>query len=125
MYLMPSFPKRSNRRILVILGTLFAPLTAFAQGSAVGNLKTLGSNANFAGQTDPRIIVGSIINSALGLVGVALVGFMVYAGFTWMTAGGESDKIEHAKTTIKNCIIGLAIILMAYAIANFVINALK
>jgi hypothetical protein len=41
-----------------------------------------------------------------------------------MTAGGEIDKVAKAKKTLINGAIGLAIILMAFAIAQFVLNSL-
>ena len=43
---------------------------------------------------------------------------------TRMTSGGESDTIDKAKKTIIAAIIGLAIVLMAYAITTFVVNTL-
>ena len=45
-------------------------------------------------------------------------------GFMWMTAGGNEDKVGKAKQLIFSGIIGLAIILAAFAIAKFVINSL-
>ncbi len=74
--------------------------------------------------TDPRVIVTNIINWALGLIGIVLVVLILYAGFLWMTSGGEADKIEKAKKIITNAIIGLVIILSAWGITRYVINAL-
>lgn len=68
--------------------------------------------------------IGSLINIVLGILGVILVVIIVYAGFLWMTAGGEKDQVEKAKDWIKNAVIGLILILSAYAIANFVISKL-
>jgi hypothetical protein len=41
-----------------------------------------------------------------------------------MTAAGNEDRVEKAKKLIVAGIIGLAIILSAYAIARFVVNSL-
>ncbi len=74
--------------------------------------------------TDIRIVVARIIRVALGLLGIVALGLMIYAGFLWMTAGGNENQIEEAKKTLINTAIGLAIILSAYAIVSFVISKL-
>lgn len=74
--------------------------------------------------TDPRIIAGRIINIALGVLGIILLAIILYAGFLWMTSGGDSSKIEKAQKMIRNAVIGLVIILMSWAIAYYVINVL-
>jgi hypothetical protein len=45
-------------------------------------------------------------------------------GFKWMTAGGNEDKVGEAKKLITAGIIGLVIILAAFAIATFVLSQL-
>lgn len=74
--------------------------------------------------TDIRLIIARIIRIALGLLGTVLVVLIMYAGFLWMTAGGNEEQIAKAKAMLKNAIIGLAIILSAVAIVTFVINSL-
>lgn len=72
--------------------------------------------------TDPRITVPRIINVVLGLLGTVATVLMIYAGFNWMTAAGNDEKIETAKKTIFAAILGLIIIMMSYAITRFVVN---
>ncbi len=74
--------------------------------------------------TDIRLVVARIIRTALGLLGIVALALIIYAGFIWMTAGGEEEKISQAKKILLNSVIGLAIILSSYAIASFVINQL-
>jgi len=40
----------------------------------------------------------------------------------WMTAGGNDEKIEKAKKLISAAVIGLIIVLLAWAIVIFVIG---
>jgi hypothetical protein len=54
---------------------------------------------------------------------VAVV-IVLIGGFKWMTAGGNDDQVGEAKKWIFSGVIGLAIILSAYALASFVINQL-
>jgi len=76
--------------------------------------------------TDQKLetIVGNIINVALGFLGVLLLAYLLYAGFLWMTAGGSEEGVTKAKTMIRNAIIGLIIIVAAFAISNFVLTSL-
>jgi len=74
--------------------------------------------------TDIRVIIARIVRAAFGLVGIILVVLNLYAGFLWMTAGGNEDQIAKAKAILKNAVIGLAICLSAFAIVSFVINTL-
>lgn len=76
------------------------------------------------GTADIRVTVASIINVFMGLLGIVAVVIVLYGGFTWMTAGGNEDKVTEARQRIVAGIIGLAIILSAYAIARFVISSL-
>ena len=75
-------------------------------------------------ERDPRGIAASVINVALGFLGIIAVGLILYAGFKWMTAGGSEDKITEARKLLFAGVIGLIIILAAFAIANFVLTQL-
>jgi len=70
------------------------------------------------------ILIGRIINIFLGLVGTLFLVFTVYAGYLWLTAGGDTKKIDTSKAYLKNGIIGIIITLSAFGISTFIINAL-
>jgi len=74
--------------------------------------------------TDIRLVVANIIRVALGLLGIVALVLIIYAGYLWMTAGGNEEQIASAKKFLFNTAIGLAIILSAYAIVSFVISKL-
>jgi len=76
-------------------------------------------------EKNPTVVVSSIINVVLSLLGITAVIIILLGGFKWMTAQGNSDKVTEAKDLIKNGIIGLVIIFFAYSIAKFVINNLS
>lgn len=102
----------------------------FAQAQPIPNITqgdALGVNYGVytgLGQKDIRVTVANIINVALGLLGIVAVVIVLIGGFEWMTAGGNEEKTGEAKKRIVAGVIGLAIILSAYAIASFVINSL-
>lgn len=69
-------------------------------------------------------IISLVINTFLSLLGVIFLVIIIYAGFLWMTAGGNDEQVGKAKKWLTNSIIGVAIIIAAYAISYFVLNAL-
>ena len=99
-----------------------APVTGF--GTAPGGTQTDVGQAIGLGARDPRVIAASIINVALGFLGIIAVSLIIYAGWPWMTSAGDERKIEQAKNILKNAAIGLIIILSAFAIASFILNSL-
>ncbi|HZJ41333.1 MAG TPA: pilin [Candidatus Saccharimonadales bacterium] len=108
------------RGILVTLAAFLPVSFALAQDfgiNAVNNSITLASG-------DPRVMVGRVIQIILSFLGVIVLGLIIYAGFLWMTSGGEEDKISRAKMIIQNAAIGLAVTLAAWAITTFIISRL-
>lgn len=134
------FPNRSARFIMnkvlylavsvVLFGGL--ALTASAQTNtppqAIPDDYGLEATARGAGlpvgEANPISIVATAVNTLLGFLGALLVMLVIYAGFLWMTAAGEEQKISKAKKLLGNAVIGLAIVLASYAIATFTINSL-
>jgi len=113
--------------LLFILHSSFA-LAATPSEEALEQLNAAagagGANIAGSGPMDPRIIVAIIIRSLLQLIGIVFVALTVYAGFLWMTAGGEEEKTSKAKKLLSNGVIGLAIILSAYTISYFIFRSL-
>lgn len=87
-------------------------------------LKENIKNTTGLGERDPRDIAASVIRVILGFLGIVAVIIILLGGFKWMTAGGNEDKTGEAKKLITAGIIGLVIIIAAFAIATFVLNSL-
>lgn len=84
---------------------------------------TCGEETNLSNR-DPRELAARLINTIITFSGIILIGYILYAGFLWMTAGGDEEKIAKAKSIISACIIGLLIVLSAYSISLFVVKNL-
>jgi|WetSurMetagenome_2_1015567.scaffolds.fasta_scaffold19938_5 hypothetical protein len=67
---------------------------------------------------------GAVIYSLLSLLGIIFLGLTIYGGILWMTAEGKEDQVEKAQKIITQAVIGLVIVLAAYAISIFVVNAI-
>lgn len=68
--------------------------------------------------------IGSIIRVALGFLGIIAVVIILFGGFKWMTAGGKDDQVKDAKKLMISGVIGLVIVLAAFAIAQFIVGQL-
>ncbi|MDP3982790.1 MAG: pilin [bacterium] len=67
--------------------------------------------------------MGTIINSLLPLVfwfaGILLFVYLIYGGYKMLTSMGDEGAIEEAKGTITNAILGIAIVFVAYFVAQW------
>lgn len=117
-----------GKKLLGIILGLSAMLTLGVSAVSAEVVKdplglTYGESTGLANQ-DIRLTVARIISVTLGLLGTIVVVIIIYAGFQWMTAGGNEDQVSEAKKRITAAVIGLAIILSAYAITQFVVTNL-
>ena len=116
------------KRLFLTLSILLffaAALPALAQGG-VGGDYGLGDTAKAAGlknETPVPVIIGNVIGTALSMIAVIFFILMVYGGFLWMTAHGNTDQVKKAQDTIIAAVIGIIIVLASYAITNFVFQS--
>jgi len=82
-------------------------------------------NATAGAGTDLEGSIGIIINAIIGVIGVVAVIMIVLGGIGYATSQGDPGKTKKARDTILYGVIGLIITLLAFAIVNFVLNALN
>jgi Zn-dependent protease with chaperone function len=66
----------------------------------------------------------AVINVILGFLGIVAIVIILIAGFKWMTAAGNEEKITGARQMLIAGVIGLAIVLASWAIAQFILTSL-
>lgn len=113
--------------MLIITSVFSFGLIAHAQdanGLLWGNLHGDVRTRTGLGNQDPRNIAANIINVILGFLGILAVVIILLGGFKWMTAAGNDDKVAEARKLIVAGVIGLVVILAAYAVAAFVLQQL-
>jgi len=124
--------------LLIILSSLFILFFVFnfslANTSAAPNLKDVfNSNLNSTAEKAAYKIntddtdaladsINSMINIVLTLLGVIFIGLSVYGGFLYMTARGNEEQTKKGQSVIVQSLIGLIIVLSAYAISFFVFS---
>jgi hypothetical protein len=110
-----------NRKLVagaVSLGLFALPFVA----SAAVTIENVGGSLGL-GSADLKQTILNIITFVLGLLGLIAVIMILYGGFIWLTAGGNEDKVDSAKKIISSAAIGLVIILISWAIVNFVVRS--
>ena len=125
---MSNYPAiKKNLFTALFMGLVFFALFLFTISPALAQEDLLGVEyGKYSGlePTDIRYSIANIIRLSLGFLGVGALILMLYAGFMWMTSAGNEDKVRQAKKILWGAIIGLAIILSAFAITTFVIRNL-
>ncbi|MFA4880392.1 MAG: pilin [Candidatus Doudnabacteria bacterium] len=74
---------------------------------------------------DLEALINGIVKWILILAGAACTVALVYAGFRYAFAGGNEEKTEQAKKILKYAIIGVIIIVGAYAMIQLITELIK
>jgi hypothetical protein len=118
---------------VAILGLMLSPVSVGASSHGDGlidptdtfGLNPIQTTTDLGKDKSLQETVASLINVALSLLGIVAVVIILAGGFMWMTAGGNDEKVAGARKLIFSGIIGLAIIMSAWAITRFVFEALN
>lgn len=102
-------------------GTINAGNAAFGFGAG-SNLEKVAGKFKPATTQTLEARISSIIAVFLSFLGVIFLILMIYAGFNWMTAAGDEERITKSKETIRSAIIGLVIVIAAYGLSVFIIE---
>jgi hypothetical protein len=87
-------------------------------------LNTGGTNCPAQSQTEDTVnnAIEDGLNIFSAIVGIAAVIMIIFAGFKYITAGGDSSKINSAQQTIIYAVVGLVIVALAQIIVRFVLR---
>ncbi len=89
-----------------------------------GSLNDVG-DATGLSDNDLTTTIGTLINIGLSLLGIVFLLLTLYAGWLWMTSQGDDKKTGKAKDILVTAVVGLVILLSAYAISNFVLDQVQ
>lgn len=124
--------------IIIIAFSLFFAVFAQANGILQDSEPLNPTNSNsqtgkFINETGFKTGTGSgigdiaaaAIKTFLGLLGIIFLVLFILAGYKYMTARGNEDKVEEALSTMQRAIIGLIIVIAAYSITYVVFNSFE
>jgi hypothetical protein len=72
----------------------------------------------------PESIAQYIVQLVLFFISIIFFALVLYSGFMWMIARGDSAKVTAAKQILETAVIGLIVVAASYAIATFIFNRL-
>jgi hypothetical protein len=122
--------KRIVLTLLIVLG-LGASMAATYSSTALATAKDeICNGANAAGGTtgcgggDTGItaLVASIVTVFSWIVGVLAVIMIIFAGFQYVSSGGDSGKISSAKNTLIYALVGIVVVALSQIIVKFVLQ---
>ncbi|HRY36745.1 MAG TPA: hypothetical protein P5230_02595 [Candidatus Magasanikbacteria bacterium] len=108
--------------ICLLFGAVFIPKVFCLAQDPLQNIAEKSGYSTDVTEYSLSQTIGGYIKAVLGFLGVIFFALTFYAGFLWLTAGGDEGKIEKAKEIITAATIGLIIIFMAYGITAMVLN---
>lgn len=92
-----------NIKIAAIIATAIAVIPAFALADFSGIPNGALSKSTLG------VILGNVLGFAFGLLIVLAAIFIVYAGFLYLTAGGEEEKVKKAKNYLVYAVVALVV----------------
>ncbi len=117
--------KTKKYLVFFVLSVFLMVAFKFVQAQDLGLNEAAGLGLPSAGATDPRLFVINVVRFILGFLGVVATIIILYGGWLWMTSAGELMRVQKAKKTLIAAIIGLIIIIAAFAIVSFVANFMR
>jgi len=114
---------------LAFVGTSLSPTHVYADcpdpGSSksqvlngVGQTQVDGKKCDESGVTHAISSIVSILSLIVGIVAIIMI---IFAGFKYLTSGGEAGRVSSAKNTLLYALIGLAVAALAQVLVNFVL----
>ena len=85
----------------------------------------LNLNLTATSSLTPDNLVNSVLKWIGGLLGVIVFFYLIYGGFLYMTAAGNTEQTKKGGQVIINAILGLIIIVLAYGITTYIIGLIR
>lgn len=116
---------------VIALVAIFSPLTPLASAACDTNGGVKGGIDCGATDNTPTTLFGGdgsiftiVVNVLLFLVGAISVIMLIIGGIRYTVSAGNSTAVTAAKQTIMYALIGLVVAFLAYALVNWVLNAI-
>lgn len=123
-----------KRKKIIKLSAFSAPIiscvmngTVALAGNPIDKNPLLDKSANQAGYNTSvnaafvlTDILGSIVFGFASVLGIFFILLVIYGGYIWMNARGNSSEVDRAKHIIRDAIIGLIVVTSSYSLWRLV-----
>ncbi|MBC7459225.1 hypothetical protein H7200_00750 [Candidatus Saccharibacteria bacterium] len=119
--------KRIKQTILalaLVLGMGFLAPVSVGAVNVIGDQCANNPDSAICGDqnADPAVLIKTIVNVLLFIIGLISVIMIIIGGFMYTTSAGDSGQVTKAKNTLLYAVIGLVVAFLAFAIVNYVVN---
>ena len=115
--------------VSLLLITLLVPFVSLAQDDlSMGKvLRDVAVDSGYSSVDENTLFftVAKFLKFFFAVLGIIFMIIVVYAGFRWMTAGGNEEQVTEAKKLLINAVIGVIIVILALSITYFVGGAVS
>jgi hypothetical protein len=95
---------------------------ADAKSEVCGGVNAAAGGTGCTADAGITALIATIVNIFSWIVGVLAVIMIIYAGFSYVSSGGDSSKIATAKNTLIYAIIGIIVVAFSQIIVKFVLG---
>lgn len=85
-------------------------------GGGLGPFGQKAYGGQNAGITDILAVISSIIGILTVIASIWFLFMILFAGYEWISAGGDSKKLEKARDRITHAFVGLVIVVGAWSL---------
>jgi hypothetical protein len=68
--------------------------------------------------------ITTLITPIFSIFAFAVLFYFIWAGFLWMTSGGDKEKISKAKGMMTHVVIGLLVLILSFLVLQFFLRGL-
>jgi amino acid transporter len=104
---------------IIALPLLAAPITGDLDYDMVEQEMAFAGEAGFSEIQLGGFFAG-LIGGFFSLLAIIFIIIIIIAGYNWMTAGGDEEKLRKAKASINRAVIGLIVTIGSLSITYFV-----
>ena len=121
MFLASKYHKIFLAGLMLVLSFLIMAQAVLAETGvqkATGGLEVTATQGygTLPAETNLPTIIGKIVGAGLAFLGVVFFLLILYAGLGWILSMGNEEKITQSKDMIIAAVLGLIVVLGAYAI---------
>jgi len=102
---------------IAIFTVIFCPLLALADGDILPPPQTISNIAQIP-ETNVENTINSLTNWFFAIFLIVAVWFLILAGFNFVTANGDSEKIKKARTNLMWSFVGILVAVLAKGIVS-------
>jgi hypothetical protein len=88
--------------------------------SLYDNIDCPGNNIQIHALSDVLILAANVVRILIAVSGALAVIFLIVGGIYFIVSAGDPGRVKTGKDIISNSIVGLIVVLVAYAVVTFI-----